>query len=78
MTGERIAFEVPSDEVVSNLHSSLGTGPFPPVVVGCSMTSVKEQVTGVYSKLRLSFAPTKGHGIVSGDLARIRLAGASL
>ena len=47
MTVERIAFEVVNEEVVGNLHLPLGTGPFPAVVVGGPMTSVKEQVTGV-------------------------------
>ena len=50
MTVERIAFEVANDEVVGNLHLPLGAGRFPAVVVGGPMTSVKEQVTGVYAR----------------------------
>jgi uncharacterized protein len=50
MTVERIAFEVANDEVVGNLHLPFGTGSFPAVVVGGPMTSVKEQVTGVYAR----------------------------
>ena len=50
MIVERLAFSVANDAVVSNLHLPSGTGPFPAVVVGGPMTSVKEQVTGVYAR----------------------------
>lgn len=47
---ERINFSVDGDSVVGNLHVPEGAGPFPGVIVGGPMTSVKEQVTGVYAK----------------------------
>lgn len=50
MTVERITFDVANDEVVGHLHVPLGAGPFPAIVVGGPMTSVKEQVTGVYAR----------------------------
>ncbi|MEO1511301.1 MAG: alpha/beta hydrolase [Planctomycetota bacterium] len=50
---ERISFDVEGDPVVGDLHLPDGTGPWPgpwpAVVVGGPMTSVKEQVTGVYA-----------------------------
>lgn len=45
----RIAFEVAGDRVVGDLHLPAGRGPHPALVVGGPMTSVKEQVTGVYA-----------------------------
>ena len=46
---ERVSFDVEGDSVVGDLHLPDGTGPFPGVVVGGPMTSVKEQATGVYA-----------------------------
>lgn len=40
---------VDGSKVVGNLHLPDGPGPHPAVVVGGPMTSVKEQVTGVYA-----------------------------
>ena len=45
----RIEFEVAGDTVVGDLHLPKGDGPFPSVVTGGPMTSVKEQVTGTYA-----------------------------
>jgi hypothetical protein len=49
MSAERIAFEVEGDRVVGDLYWPEGQGPYPAVVVAGPMTSVKEQVTGVYA-----------------------------
>lgn len=46
---ERIEFDVGGDRVVGNLHLPEGPGPHPGAIVGGPMTSVKEQVTGVYA-----------------------------
>ena len=43
-------FVVDGDPVVGNLFLPQGPGPHPAVVVGGPMTSVKEQVTGVYAQ----------------------------
>src|SRR3712207_475446 len=47
---ERLRFEVEGDEVVGDLYLPEGERPFPAVVVAGPMTSVKEQVTGVYAR----------------------------
>lgn len=47
---ERVTFLVDGDRVVGNLHLPEGDGPFPGVIAGGPMTSVKEQVTGVYAQ----------------------------
>ncbi len=49
MTVERIAFEVDGDRLVGDLYWPSGAGPHPAVIVAGPMTSVKEQVTGVYA-----------------------------
>jgi hypothetical protein len=49
MTVERIEFTVDGDQVVGELHLPGAPGPYPAVVVAGPMTSVKEQVTGVYA-----------------------------
>jgi dienelactone hydrolase len=46
---ERISFTVAGDTVVGDLHLPQGRGPFPAVIVAGPMTSIKEQVTGVYA-----------------------------
>jgi len=46
---ERVEFRIGETPLVGNLHLPEGRGPFPGVVVGGPMTSVKEQVTGVYA-----------------------------
>ncbi len=46
----RIDFEVAGDRLVGALRLPEGGGPFPAVVVAGPMTSVKEQVTGVYAR----------------------------
>lgn len=46
---ERLAFEVQDTPVVGNLHMPDGRGPFPALITGGPMTSVKEQVTGTYA-----------------------------
>lgn len=46
---ERVAFEVAGERVVGVLHRPEGGGALPAVVVAGPMTSVKEQVTGVYA-----------------------------
>lgn len=46
---QRIWMEVEGVPVVGDLFLPGGTGPFPAVVVAGPMTSVKEQVTGVYA-----------------------------
>lgn len=45
----RIRFEVAGDAVVGDLHLPNTAGPHPAVIVAGPMTSVKEQVTGVYA-----------------------------
>ncbi|MEL6323498.1 MAG: alpha/beta hydrolase [Pseudomonadota bacterium] len=50
MTKRRIEFDVSGDRVVGDLYLPGGTGAHPAVIVGGPMTSVKEQVTGVYAK----------------------------
>lgn len=45
----RIEFEVAGDTIVADLHLPTGERPFPAVVTGGPMTSVKEQVTGTYA-----------------------------
>jgi hypothetical protein len=45
----RIEFAVGGEIVVGDLHLPEGPGPYPGVVVAGPMTSVKEQVTGVYA-----------------------------
>jgi fermentation-respiration switch protein FrsA (DUF1100 family) len=47
---ERIEITVHGDRMVGDLHLPSGDGPHPAVIVGGPMTSVKEQVTGVYAK----------------------------
>ncbi|MEO1074333.1 MAG: dienelactone hydrolase family protein [Pseudomonadota bacterium] len=47
---QKIAFRVHGDKVVGNLHLPEGLGPHAAVIVGGPMTSVKEQVAGVYAK----------------------------
>ena len=49
MPVERIAFEVSNQQVVGHLHLPQTAGPYPAVLVAGPMTSVKEQVTGVYA-----------------------------
>jgi fermentation-respiration switch protein FrsA (DUF1100 family) len=46
---ECIGFEVGGEQVVGHLHLPSGAGPYPALVVAGPMTSVKEQVTGVYA-----------------------------
>lgn len=46
----RISFDVGGDTVIGDLHLPDANGPFPAVIVAGPMTSVKEQVTGVYAK----------------------------
>ncbi|MEM7459487.1 MAG: alpha/beta hydrolase [Pseudomonadota bacterium] len=46
----RIEFEVAGDAVTGNLYVPNSEGRHPAVIVGGPMTSVKEQVTGVYAK----------------------------
>lgn len=46
----RVEFEVGGEVVVGDLHEPAGPGPHPAVVVAGPMTSVKEQVTGVYAR----------------------------
>jgi fermentation-respiration switch protein FrsA (DUF1100 family) len=50
MQKERIEFIVDGDKVVGDLHLPSGDGPYAGVIVGGPMTSVKEQVTGVYAQ----------------------------
>lgn len=47
---EQLRFTVDGDAVVGDLYLPAGAGPHPAVVVGGPMTSVKEQVTGVYAR----------------------------
>ena len=49
MNKHRIQFDVDGDTVVGDLYLPGSDGPFPAVTVGGPMTSVKEQVTGVYA-----------------------------
>ncbi len=46
---KRITFDVAGETVVGNLHLPAAEGPFPAVITGGPMTSVKEQVTGTYA-----------------------------
>lgn len=46
---QRIRFDVAGDTVIGDLYLPAGRGPHPAVVVAGPMTSVKEQVTGVYA-----------------------------
>ncbi|MBS2017438.1 MAG: alpha/beta hydrolase [Deltaproteobacteria bacterium] len=46
---QRVSFEVAGDRVLGDLYVPSGSGPHPTVVVAGPMTSVKEQVTGVYA-----------------------------
>ena len=57
---ERVSYVVDGDTVVGHLHLPDGPGPHRAVVVGGPMTSVKEQVTGVYAQAlaRRGFAAT--------------------
>jgi len=50
MRRERLQFEVEGDVVVGDLYLPEGEGPHAAVIVGGPMTSVKEQVTGVYAR----------------------------
>lgn len=50
MRKERIEFTVNGAVLVGNLHLPAGAGPHAAVIVGGPMTSVKEQVTGVYAQ----------------------------
>ncbi len=50
MMQQRMQFVVDGDTVVGNLFLPQGQGPHPAVIVGGPMTSVKEQVTGVYAQ----------------------------
>ena len=50
MTKRRVEFSVSGDRVVGDLYLPNRPGPHPAVIVGGPMTSVKEQVTGVYAK----------------------------
>lgn len=46
---QRVRFEIEGETVVGDLYVPAGDGPHPAVVVAGPMTSVKEQVTGVYA-----------------------------
>ena len=46
---QRVQFEIAGEPVVGDLFVPPGVGPHPAVVVAGPMTSVKEQVTGVYA-----------------------------
>jgi fermentation-respiration switch protein FrsA (DUF1100 family) len=59
MSSNRIAFDIAGDRVVGNLHWPEGPGPHPAVIMAGPMTSVKEQVTGVYA------AALARHGFVA-------------
>ncbi|MEO1324799.1 MAG: alpha/beta hydrolase [Pseudomonadota bacterium] len=50
MTKRQVEFSVLGDRVVGDLYLPDGPGAHPAVIVGGPMTSVKEQVTGVYAK----------------------------
>ncbi|MEL6170432.1 MAG: alpha/beta hydrolase [Pseudomonadota bacterium] len=56
---KRVHFDVAAEVVVGDLHLPLGEGPFPAVITGGPMTSVKEQVTGTYARALAS------HGIAA-------------
>lgn len=47
---QRVRFEVAGDTLVGDLYLPESSGPHPAVVVAGPMTSVKEQVTGVYAR----------------------------
>lgn len=49
MTRERVFLDVQGDRLVGDLHLPRGDGPYPAAIVAGPMTSVKEQVTGVYA-----------------------------
>lgn len=46
---EQVRFTIAGDALVGHLHVPTGAGPHPAVAVAGPMTSVKEQVTGVYA-----------------------------
>ena len=46
---DEVDFMIAGDRLVGHLHVPTGAGPHPAVVVAGPMTSVKEQVTGVYA-----------------------------
>ncbi len=46
---ERLEFAVEGTPVIGTMHLPKGSGPFPAVITGGPMTSVKEQVTGTYA-----------------------------
>lgn len=46
---ERVVFRVGGEQVVGNLHRPRADRPVPGLIVGGPMTSVKEQVTGLYA-----------------------------
>lgn len=50
MKPQRMQFVVAGDAVVGDLFLPSSDGPHPAVIVGGPMTSVKEQVTGVYAR----------------------------
>ena len=50
MNHQHVEFVVEGDIVVGDLYLPTGSGPHPAVIVGGPMTSVKEQVTGVYAQ----------------------------
>ena len=50
MPKQQLTFQVEGDQVVGDLYLPEGAGPHPAVIVGGPMTSVKEQVTGVYAQ----------------------------
>src|SRR5690349_19242069 len=50
MKRERLSFPVQGDTVIGDVYLPAGDGPHPAVIVGGPMTSVKEQVTGVYAR----------------------------
>lgn len=49
MTIERVHFVVADDTIIGDLHLPAGAGPHLAVIMAGPMTSVKEQVTGVYA-----------------------------
>lgn len=59
MPGRALCFEVEGVEVVGALHLPPGPGRHPAVIVGGPMTSVKEQVSGVYA------AALASHGVAA-------------
>ncbi len=58
MSVEKVSFPVGDNTIVGDLHLPDGDGPFPGLIVGGPMTSVKEQVTGTYAAAlaKLGFA----------------------